>query len=99
MPFDAWGRASLDASKRFSMKLHAISDLHVGYRENLLALNDLGRHPDDWLILCGDIADTPEQLEAALRILEQKYARLIWVPGNHELWTLPQKTARASIHF
>ena len=49
------------------MKLHAISDLHVGYRENMLALHDLPAHGDDWLILCGDIADTPEQLEAATR--------------------------------
>lgn len=75
------------------MKLHAISDLHVGYRENLLALCDLGKHPDDWLILCGDIADTPEQLEAALAILERKFAQLIWVPGNHELWTVPRKSS------
>ena len=74
------------------MKLHAISDLHVGYRENLLALGDLGKHPDDWLILCGDIADTPEQLEAALAILERKFAQLIWVPGNHELWAVPRKS-------
>ena len=74
------------------MKLHAISDLHVGYKENLIALNELPDHPEDWLILCGDIGDTPEQLEIAIRILAQKFARLIWVPGNHELCTVPRKT-------
>lgn len=71
------------------MRLYAISDLHVGYKENLIALGELPDHPEDWLILCGDIGDTPDQLEAALRILGQKFAQLIWVPGNHELWTLP----------
>ena len=75
------------------MKLHAISDLHVGYKENLLALGRLPDHPEDWLILCGDIADTPTELEAALRILGEKFAKLIWVPGNHELWTVPRQTA------
>jgi predicted phosphodiesterase len=74
------------------MKLHAISDLHVGFKENLIAVAALPDHPDDWLILCGDIADTPDQLEVALRILNQKFAQLLWVPGNHELWTMPRNT-------
>lgn len=74
------------------MKLHAISDLHVGYRENLRAIAELPAHPQDWLILCGDIGDTPEQLGAALEILGGKFAKLLWVPGNHELWTVPRRT-------
>lgn len=72
------------------MKLHAISDLHVGFKDNLIALTELPTHPNDWLILCGDIAETPQQLEVALQILEKKFAQLIWVPGNHELWTVPR---------
>lgn len=75
------------------MKLWAISDLHVGFRENREALQALPDHPDDWLILCGDIADTPAQLEFALDALARKFARLVWVPGNHELWSLPRKSA------
>lgn len=75
------------------MKLHAISDLHVGFKENLLALSELPDHPGDWLVLCGDIADTPKQLEIALRILQRKFEKLIWVPGNHELWSLPRESA------
>jgi 3',5'-cyclic AMP phosphodiesterase CpdA len=74
------------------MKLHAISDLHVGYRENLYGLAELPDCPDDWLILCGDIADTPEQLESAIEVLKLKFAQLIWVPGNHELWTVPRRS-------
>jgi len=74
------------------LKLWAISDLHVGYRRNLLAVGELPDHPEDWLILCGDIGDSLEQLELALRLLATKFAQLIWVPGNHELWTVPRKT-------
>ena len=74
------------------MKLWAISDLHVGYRPTREALTLLPSHGDDWLILCGDIGETPEQLEWAFRCLGQKFAQLIWVPGNHELWTVPRKT-------
>ena len=62
------------------MKLHAISDLHVAFKENFLALGELPDHPDDWLVLCGDIADTPKQLEIAFQILQRKFAKLIWVP-------------------
>ena len=74
------------------LKLHAISDLHVGFKDNLIALTELPAHPNDWLILCGDIADTPEQLEIALQVLQKKFAQLIWVPGNHELWTVPRSS-------
>ena len=35
------------------MRLYAISDLHLGHRENRDALKDLGSHPEDWLILGG----------------------------------------------
>ena len=74
------------------MKLWAISDLHVGYKKNLLAIGELEARPQDWLVLCGDVGDTLEQVELALRLLNQKFAQLIWVPGNHELWTVPRKT-------
>ena len=74
------------------MKLYAISDLHVGFKENLIALTRLPAHPDDWLILCGDISETTQQLEIAIQILQKKFARLIWVPGNHELWTVPRQS-------
>ena len=74
------------------MKLWAISDLHVGYRANLFAIGELEPRPRDWLVLCGDVGDTLEQVELALRLLNEKFSRLLWVPGNHELWTVPRKT-------
>ena len=79
------------------MKLYAISDLHVGFAPNREALRALPAHPDDWLILCGDIGDGPAQLEHALDVLARKFRQLIWVPGNHELWSVPRATASRGV--
>jgi len=72
------------------MNLWAISDLHLGYETNRQALEMLRSHRSDWLILGGDIGETPAQLEACIQELRPKFAQLIWVPGNHELYTLPK---------
>jgi len=69
------------------MKLYAISDLHLGHKINRQALEALPPHPEDWLILVGDIGETIEQLQYALSLLTKRFARLLWVPGNHDLWT------------
>lgn len=69
------------------MKLWAISDLHVGYAENRKAVEALAAHPDDWLIIAGDTGETPAHLEFVLKMLSSRFARLIWAPGNHDLWT------------
>jgi len=79
------------------LKLYAISDLHVGFKANREAIVALPAHPEDWLILCGDIGDTPQQLDFALQVLGQKFAKLIWVPGNHELWTVPRATGQRGV--
>jgi hypothetical protein len=69
------------------MNLWAISDLHLSYPANRELLNSITQRPIDWLILAGDIADTMSQLADAFALLRQRFAQLIWVPGNHELWT------------
>lgn len=71
------------------MKLYAISDLHVRYERNRQALKTLPSYPEDWLILGGDVGETLGDLEFALDILVSRFQQVIWVPGNHELWTLP----------
>jgi len=77
------------------MKLYAISDLHVGHPENRLALGQLGSHLDDWLIVAGDVGETLGQLDLALSILTRRFGRVIWVPGNHDLWSVgPEKEIR-----
>jgi len=71
------------------MRLLGISDLHLRYEHNRQALEDVSSHPNDWLILAGDIGETEAQLAFALEILTRRFQRVIWVPGNHDLWTLP----------
>lgn len=71
------------------MKLYAISDLHLANPANRDALTALPHFPEDWLILAGDVGETVEHLHFALRILTRRFARVLWVPGNHDLWTLP----------
>jgi predicted phosphodiesterase len=68
------------------MKLWAISDLHVRHAANREAIEAAVARPGDWLILAGDLGESEEQLAWTLDVLGKKYARLLWVPGNHELW-------------
>lgn len=68
-------------------RLFALSDLHVSHAANRALLVGVSRHEDDWLILGGDLGETPDHLRWVLDQMGPKFARLIWVPGNHELWS------------
>lgn len=68
------------------MKLMAISDLHLSSPVNRAAFEQLPSSPADWLVLAGDVAETLAHLEWAFRIARARFARVIWTPGNHELW-------------
>jgi 3',5'-cyclic AMP phosphodiesterase CpdA len=71
-------------------KLFAISDLHVGYPENRKIVARMAPESDeDWLIVAGDVAESFTDVGWALGTLRERFARVIWAPGNHELWTLP----------
>jgi 3',5'-cyclic AMP phosphodiesterase CpdA len=70
--------------------LLAISDLHITYPENRRVFECLRpRTPADWLIVCGDVSEVGEDVGWALGVLRERFAKVLWVPGNHELWTLP----------
>ena len=69
------------------LRLWAISDLHVSHRGNWEALKHIPAHPDDWLILAGDISDGARQLDRCFRHLCTKFRQIVWTPGNHELWS------------
>ncbi|MGQ0825933.1 MAG: metallophosphoesterase family protein [Actinomycetota bacterium] len=71
------------------MNLYAISDLHVGHPANRRVVESIAPHPDDWLIVAGDVGETLEQVSWALATLASRFAKVVWAPGNHELWTLP----------
>jgi predicted phosphodiesterase len=66
--------------------LFAVSDLHVDHAENRTLVDQLRpRSGNDWLIVCGDVADSPEDVERVLAMLRERFERVIWTPGNHEL--------------
>lgn len=74
------------------MRLLATSDLHISHRSNRDALDAIAAQPEDWLIVAGDVSERAEHLRDALAILTARFQRVIWTPGNHDLWITPGST-------
>jgi 3',5'-cyclic AMP phosphodiesterase CpdA len=71
--------------------LLATSDLHVRFSQNRRIVQGMRpRSNGDWLIVAGDVGELIEDVEWALRLLRQRFDTVLWVPGNHELWTHPE---------
>jgi 3',5'-cyclic AMP phosphodiesterase CpdA len=69
-------------------RLLAVSDLHVGFPENRKIVEDM--YPEsasDWLLVAGDVGELMADVEWALGTLSERFATVVWVPGNHDLWT------------
>lgn len=68
--------------------LWAVSDLHAAVRDNTAQINRIRpEQPDDWLIVAGDVAERTEVVSDVLAELRGRFAEVIWVPGNHELFS------------
>ncbi|GAB3941243.1 metallophosphoesterase family protein [Corynebacterium tapiri] len=67
------------------MKLWAAADLHANIPANGRRVSELNA-PDDWLIVAGDVAERIDDTVRILGDLRQRFARVIWAPGNHELF-------------
>ncbi|WP_416971348.1 metallophosphoesterase family protein [Streptomyces sp. 4F14] len=71
-------------------RLLAISDLHIGYPENRALVEELQPDtPDDWLLVAGDVSENVADIRWTLKTLASRFAKVVWAPGNHELWTHP----------
>jgi predicted phosphodiesterase len=69
-------------------RLIALSDLHVSYLENRELIKELRpQSSGDWLLLAGDVGELSADIEWALRTLSERFATVVWTPGNHDLWT------------
>lgn len=69
-------------------KLMAVSDIHVGHRGNRPITEQIEPDsPEDWLIVAGDVSEKTDDIRWALERMRSRFAKVIWVPGNHELWT------------
>ena len=76
-------------------RLLAVSDLHVSYPRNRQWVEDLPPgSPGDWLLVAGDVAEKVEDIEWTLRTLRGRFGTVVWVPGNHDLWSHPSDPVR-----
>jgi 3',5'-cyclic AMP phosphodiesterase CpdA len=76
-------------------RLLAVSDLHVGFPANRAIVERLEPvSAADWLIVAGDVGERAADVERTLGLLAERFARVVWVPGNHELWTHSRDSLR-----
>jgi 3',5'-cyclic AMP phosphodiesterase CpdA len=81
-------------------KLFAISDLHLNHRENreiAEALQPDG--PDDWLAVAGDIGHRQEEIIAFLSRMRDRFAKVLFAPGNHDLWHVGEGERRGQDRY
>lgn len=72
-------------------QLLAIGDLHIRYAENRALVEAMRPASDnDWLLVAGDVSETVADIRWALKTLASRFRKVVWAPGNHELWTHPQ---------
>jgi 3',5'-cyclic AMP phosphodiesterase CpdA len=76
-------------------QLFAISDLHVGHPGNrdFIQRHLVTDNRDDWLLVPGDVSEDSRDIAWCLELLSQRFRRVIWTPGNHDLFTVPQDPA------
>lgn len=81
------------------MRVFALSDIHVDFDVNAKWIASLSKldYQDDVLILAGDITHSLALLEWCLSTLAVRFKRVLFVPGNHELWVLGEERAKTSL--
>ncbi|MBX3226409.1 MAG: metallophosphoesterase [Labilithrix sp.] len=81
------------------MRLLAVSDLHVRQPQNRRFVEEMAPSRGDWLILGGDLGESEADLKFVFEALAPRFARLVWVPGNHELWSLDPAEPRGEERY
>jgi predicted phosphodiesterase len=81
------------------MRVFAISDLHVDYAANAKWVAGLstGEYGEDIAIVAGDVSNSLQQLEWALRTMAARFKKVLFVPGNHELWVIGDDRGKTSL--
>jgi predicted phosphodiesterase len=72
------------------MRVFALSDIHIDYDVNAKWIAGLSNadYQDDVLILAGDVTDTLHLLDRCLAALAKRFRKVLFVPGNHDLWVI-----------
>jgi len=70
------------------MRAYATSDLHADFQANRALVETLSEteHLEDLLVVAGDIGHRLELICEVLMGLRRRFARVFFVPGNHDLW-------------
>jgi 3',5'-cyclic AMP phosphodiesterase CpdA len=83
------------ASSLDSPRLLAVGDLHVGFPANRAIAERIQPITSaDWLIVAGDVGERAVDIERVLGTFCERFATVVWVPGNHELWTHSRDSLR-----
>jgi Icc-related predicted phosphoesterase len=76
------------------LRLGFVSDLHVDYR--LEVAGEVARRAAelelDVLVVAGDVCPRLGRLQSALKLIVEQVDRVLFVPGNHDLWCVPGDT-------
>ena len=70
------------------MAIYAWSDLHTDYDRNLIFIQALPgiNYANDTIVIAGDVSDKLSLLEQTLMLFREKFDRVFFIPGNHDLW-------------
>jgi predicted phosphodiesterase len=81
------------------MRVFAISDIHIDYYANSKWVANLSTtdYRDDVLILAGDVTDERKLLEWCLGTLAKLFKKVLFVPGNHDLWVIRDGAQKTSL--
>lgn len=82
-----------------TVRVFALSDIHVDYTVNARWVENLSTidYQDDLLILAGDVSDSLTRIEQCLRAFVRRFAKVLFVPGNHDLWVMRSPAAATSL--
>src|SRR5215831_14508430 len=85
--------------RRAAMRIFAVSDIHIDYDENArwVANLSISEYQDDLLILAGDVTDTRQLLDWCLCTLVKRFRKVLFVPGNHDLWVIREEPTKDSL--
>jgi predicted phosphodiesterase len=81
------------------MRIFALSDIHVDYELNAKWVANISAwdYRSDSLILCGDVSDSLDRLKWCLNEFAVRFKKVLFVPGNHELWVIRDATEKSSL--
>jgi predicted phosphodiesterase len=88
------------APRTMATRIFAVSDVHVDYDVNERWVRNLSSqdYRDDILIVAGDLTHKLSELAACLNAFATRFAKVLFVPGNHDLWVLGEDPDRTSLH-